>query len=219
MSEEHDFEPVKGLPGDLPQGETLLWQGAPDWLMMARNVFKVTWVLGYFIALMVWRFVDSFSKSQDIGAALSNALWALPLAAVALGLFVGLAVINAKTTVYTITSKRVVMRFGAAMTKAINIPFTIIESASFNAGSQDSGDLALKLVAPNKIPLLLLWPHARPGKMWQPEPALRCLKDGAIAAPILAEALRQAHHQPREATLATQTATPPVQDMGSHALA
>jgi hypothetical protein len=218
MSEEHDFEPVKGLPGDLPQGETLLWQGAPDWLVMARNVFKITWVMVYFIGLMVWRFVDSFSKSQDVGAALSNALWALPLAAVALGLFVGLAVINAKTTVYTITSKRVVMRFGAAMTKAINIPFTIIESASFNAGNQGSGDLALKLVAPNKIPLLLLWPHARPGKMWQPEPALRCLKDGAIAAPILAEALRLAHHQPREATHAAQTVTP-VQEMGSPVLA
>ena len=26
-----DFEPVPGLPAPLPAGETLLWQGAPDW--------------------------------------------------------------------------------------------------------------------------------------------------------------------------------------------
>ena len=34
MSEHHDdfdFEPVRGLPQVLPEGERLLWQGAPRW--------------------------------------------------------------------------------------------------------------------------------------------------------------------------------------------
>ena len=28
---EYDHEPVRGLPGVLPSGEALLWQGAPEW--------------------------------------------------------------------------------------------------------------------------------------------------------------------------------------------
>jgi Bacterial PH domain len=218
MSEEHDFEPVKGLPADLPQGEHILWQGSADWLLMARQVFKITWIAVYFAGLMVWRLASSLSEGQSLQAGIANALWALPLAACALGLFLGLAVINAKTTVYTITSKRVVMRFGAAMTKAINIPFKIIESASFNAGKGTSGDLAITLVKPNKIPLLLLWPHARPGKILHPQPTLRCLKDGAIAAPILAEALRKAHDQAQATPVVVQEKTD-AGAMGTPALA
>ena len=26
---EHDYEPVRGLPGPLPAGEQLIWQGSP----------------------------------------------------------------------------------------------------------------------------------------------------------------------------------------------
>ena len=30
MITEYDDEPIRGLPGELPQGETLLWQGSPE---------------------------------------------------------------------------------------------------------------------------------------------------------------------------------------------
>jgi len=33
---EYEYEPVPGLPQRLPQGERILWQGAPDWQTLAR---------------------------------------------------------------------------------------------------------------------------------------------------------------------------------------
>ena len=42
MMENHDdfaFEPVRGLPAELPRGERLIWQGAPDWRLLAIQAF------------------------------------------------------------------------------------------------------------------------------------------------------------------------------------
>lgn len=192
---EHEFEAIRGLPGDLPEGETVLWQGAPNWVLLALDAFKLRWIIGYFAALVIWRLVKGLSEGVAAATALTTALAVLPLALLAIGIFCFLAWINSRSTVYTITSERVVMRFGAALTKAINIPFKIIESASSRVSPNGSGVVAVKLLAPNKIPLLLLWPHRKPGTIRNPEPAFRCIKDAAVCAPILAEALRLAHQQ------------------------
>ena len=37
MSGDYEFEPVPGLPEELPPGEMLLWQGAPDWKTIATQ--------------------------------------------------------------------------------------------------------------------------------------------------------------------------------------
>jgi hypothetical protein len=195
MSGEHDFEPIRGLPSDLPAGETILWQGEPDWTLMARRVFRVDWVAAYFVLLMAWRVIDGTSNGQDLVTALLAAAWVAPIGIVGLGLLIGLAYLNSRTTVYTITNRRLVMRFGAALTKAINIPYKIIEGAAVSQKADSSGDVALKLVKPNKISIVLLWPHARPGFIAQPQPALRCLRDASKAAAVLAEALRLSHDQ------------------------
>ncbi|MFN9148638.1 MAG: photosynthetic complex putative assembly protein PuhB [Hyphomonadaceae bacterium] len=195
MSGEHDFEPIRGLPSDLPPGETILWQGEPDWTLMARRVFRVDWVAAYFVALMAWRVVDSTANGQDLATALLAAAWVAPIGIVGLGLLMGLAYLNSRTTVYTLTNRRLVMRFGAALTKAINIPYKIIDSAAVSQKADGSGDVALQLVKPNKISIVLLWPHARPGFIAQPQPALRCLRDSTKAAAVLAECLRLTHEQ------------------------
>lgn len=192
---EHEFEAIRGLPGDLPEGETVLWQGAPNWVLLALDAFKLRWIMGYFAALVIWRLVKGISEGVAPASAITTALAVMPLALLAIGIFCFLAWINSRSTVYTITSERIVMRFGAALTKAINIPFKIIESASSNVAPNGNGVVAVKLLAPNKIPLLLLWPHRKPGTIRNPEPAFRCIKDAAICAPILAEALRLAHQQ------------------------
>ena len=195
MSGEHDFEPIRGLPSDLPPGETILWQGEPDWTLMARRVFRVDWVAAYFVLLMAWRVVDGTAHGQDLSTAFAAAAWVAPIGIVGLGILVGLAFLNSRTTVYTLTNRRLVMRFGAALTKAINIPYKIIESAALNQKADGSGDLALQLVKPNKISIILLWPHARPGFIAQPQPSLRCLRDANKPAAVLAEALRLTHEQ------------------------
>ena len=53
---EHDFEAVRGLPEPLPPGETLLWQGAPDWRVLARHGFHLRQLVGYFGVILALRF-------------------------------------------------------------------------------------------------------------------------------------------------------------------
>jgi hypothetical protein len=150
MSGEHEFEAVRGLPGDLPQGEKILWQGAPDWFRLSIEAFKISWVGVYFALLIGWRFVDKLNRGEDPIASLTTAFAVMPLALIAVAILCGLAWVNARSTVYTITDKRIVMRFGAALTKAINIPFTIIESACADVKKDGGGTVAVKLVAPTK---------------------------------------------------------------------
>lgn len=206
---EHEFESIRGVPGDLPEGETVLWQGAPDWIQLAFDAFKIGWVGTYFAVLILWRCIDGILRGIDPAAAIATAVLVTPMAILAIAILGVLAWINSRSTVYTITNHRVVMRFGAALTKAINIPFKIIESASANTKPDGRGDVAIKLIAPNKIPMLLLWPHVRPKTMRQPQPAFRSLKDAATCAPILAEALRLAHDQKHATDLVTETALAP----------
>jgi hypothetical protein len=192
---EHEFEAIRGIPGELPEGETVLWQGAPNWILLAFDAFKVGWVGGYFLALIAWRCVESILKGSEPIQAIITAFAVLPLALIAICILGFLAWVNSRSTVYSITNRRVIMRFGAALTKAINIPFQIIASASANVKADQTGDVAVLLSRPSKIPLLLLWPHVKPGTRRHPEPAFRSLKNAAECAPILAEALRIAHEQ------------------------
>jgi hypothetical protein len=212
---EHDFEPIRGLPGDLPKGETLLWQGAPDWWALAQRAFHMRTVSLYFASLMAWRFgSDIFLGGANAGAALQSALGIAPVAAAALALLAGLALLTARTTVYTITSKRIVLRFGFALPKAINIPFTIIDGASLKQNSDGSGDLGVTLTQPNKVAYLLLWPHARPWKLTRPEPSMRAIANASAVAAQLGTALKAVHsdgvvlHGPTQSPALGQEAAP-----------
>ena len=190
---EHDFEPVRGLPGDLPPGERLIWQGAPGWWPLAQRAFHVRSVTAYFGVLMTWRGIATALDGATPLASVQSALNVAPIAIVALMLLCGLAILTARTSVYTITTKRVVLRFGVALPKAINIPFTIIENAALKGFSDKTGDLALTLTEPNKIAYFLLWPHARPWKLSRPEPTMRAVPDASAVAARLADALKAAH--------------------------
>ncbi|WP_293899408.1 photosynthetic complex putative assembly protein PuhB [Phenylobacterium sp.] len=186
---EHDFESVRGLPGALPEGETILWQGAPNGLSLAQQAFHVRAVAAYFGLMLVWRTAGAVMGGEAPTAALTSALAVAPIALLAVGILGGLAWLNSRTTVYTITNRRVVLRFGAAIPKAINIPFAIIESAALKPVSNGCGDLALTLKAPNKIAFLHLWPHARPWRIAAPQPTFRALPNARAVATILASAI------------------------------
>ncbi|MBI1186152.1 MAG: PH domain-containing protein [Alphaproteobacteria bacterium] len=190
---EHDDMPIRGLPGPLPAGETLLWQGAPDWRHLALRVFHVGAVTIYFLALMLWRGVaasaDGASFSQAVGAGLAMA----PLLFGAVGILALIAWLMSRVTVYTITSKRIVVRHGLAFTKMINIPFKIVDTAALKMFADGSGDLAVRLKAPNKIAFMMLWPHARPFKLSNPEPTLRALAAPHAAAAAVRTAMEAMH--------------------------
>lgn len=182
---EYEHEEVRGLPGRLPPGEKLLWQGAPAWRRLARDAFHTYLVAGYFGLLLIWAVLDTLAPggaASPIGIAATAGV-----GVAALALLYGMAALSARTTVYTITSKRVVLRFGMALPKCVNLPFAQIGDARLAANKDGTGDIALALIA-RGLGYASLWPHARPWKLAAPEPMLRALPDAAHVAALLADA-------------------------------
>jgi hypothetical protein len=189
------------LPDDLPVGEYLLWQGAPTIRSTALHVFHVRKVAIYFVALMLWRFADRFYSGASALDATIFALWFLPVAAAGLALLTALAALTAKTTIYTITSKRVVLRIGIALSMTVNLPFKVVEAAGLKLFEDGSGDIALQLQPDNKAAYAVLWPHARRWHLKHPQPTLRSIPSARDVADILSEAL--ANIAPAAATHST----------------
>ncbi len=53
--DDFSFEPRRGLPALLPEGERLLWQGSPRWQSLAVRAYQVRKVAVYFGILVAWR--------------------------------------------------------------------------------------------------------------------------------------------------------------------
>lgn len=187
-----DFEASCGLPEPLPAGERLLWQGAPEWRAMALRTFHLRKAALYFSVLLVWRVVSALREDQSLTSSLAAGLALLPYALAALSILALLARLTSRTTVYTITDRRVVVRIGIALPMTINIPFSKIATAGVKTFADGTGDIPLKLVASDRIAWLVLWPHCRPWHISQPEPMLRGLANVRGVAGILGEALRNA---------------------------
>jgi hypothetical protein len=186
---EHEHEPVPGLPAELPPGERILWQGSPTFAALALRAFHVRKVAVYFALLLAWRLASALYDGEAFGTALAHALWLLPLALLGLALLVGMAWHGVRTTIYTITTRRVVMRFGLALPMTVNIPYTIVESAGLRHWADGTGDLTLALGGSGRISWLHLWPHARPWKLERPQPMLRGLDRPDAVAQLLTDAL------------------------------
>jgi len=185
--DDYHVEPIPGLPERLPQGERLLWQGRPDTWELARASMNIHWVIGWFAALSIWRGV---MVTLDLGLApgLVAASWFVLLGAGAAGLILAAAWIFARSTVYTITSERVVMRIGAALTVTLNLPFRWIARADMMAGKSGNGSIFLDLKGETKVSYLVCWPHIRPWHITRTQPALRAIPDVHRVAGILGAA-------------------------------
>ena len=105
-------EHIPGLPEALPDGERILWQGRPKVMALAQEALSLNWILGYFALLIVWR-VGVSTTLMPFGAALLTAIPFLILGAVAAAILILIAYVQARATVYTITTERVAMRVGA----------------------------------------------------------------------------------------------------------
>lgn len=198
MIDEFDHEPIRGLPGRLPAGEQLLWQGAPRWRSLAIRAFHVRKVALYCALLLAWRVSSDLASGVPVGTMLSGLTWILPIAFAAVALPTLLAWLFARSTVFTITSRRVVIRFGVALPMSINLPFAKVASAGLKTYADGTGDVPLVLTGPDKIAYLHLWPYARRWRLSRPEPMLRAVPDASHVARILADALEAAAHQPAE---------------------
>ncbi len=202
---EHGREPVHGLPERLPPGERFLWQGAPCGWPLARWALHIRVLALYFAVLVGWSAAWPLAGGAPVGAALASSLLPAALAAVVLGLVALFAWLSARTTVYTITNRRVVMRFGIALPMTLNLPFAVVESAGLLNHADGSGDIPLSVIAPARIVSSmywpLLWPHVRPWRLSRVEPMLRAVPDAAQVAQILGRALAASASQPAPASL------------------
>ncbi len=189
---EIQIEPIRGLPEELPPGERILWQGEPRPRALARHAFHVRSIAIYFSIFVVARGLTGLAEGRAAGDAIVHALMVVPLAAAGLGVLFLLAWVNARTTVYTITSRRVVMRYGVAIPMTVNIPFRIIGSAALKVHADGTGDVPLQLLGKDRLAYLHLWPHVRPWRFGDPEPMLRAIDDPGAAAQILSAAMADA---------------------------
>ena len=187
--DDFDFEPVRGLPKMLPQGEAMLWQGGPDAAAVARRVLHVRKIGLYFAAIFVWSVAAGIADGTPaLELAVSLAVLTL-LAAAAIGLVALFAWGVARTTVYTITQRRLVMRIGIALPITFNIPYTRVESASVKRNGDGTGDISIALAPGDRMAYAVVWPHARPWHFSRVQPTLRAIADVENVAQILARAV------------------------------
>lgn len=194
---EHEFEAEHGLPEPLPRDERILWQGSPDWRVMAREAMHTRMLSIYFGALLAWRGINVLSNGGSVIDAGVAILWLLPAAVLAIAVLSLIAWLVARTSVYTVTDKRVVMRIGMVLSITFNLPYSRIESAALRANRDGSGDVCLLLGAADRIGYAHLWPHARPWQLKRTQPALRGLADARAVARVLGTALAESAAMPR----------------------
>ncbi len=181
-------EPVHGLPERLPDGEKVLWQGRPSAMALAFNAFRLRWVIGYFVVLTVFRLANLSSTSGTVDQMTSVVTSSLGFGVVSVLLILGLSYAMSRAAVFTITSERVVMRFGAAIRKYVNVPYSKMVGAQLKRKGLRVGDISMQLEG--KEPAYLhLWPFVRPFKYSKPQPMMRGIKDPEEVAQILARAV------------------------------
>ncbi len=184
-------EPIPGLPARPPGDEKILWQGAPDWRIFARRVFHLPVIAAYFAILAGWRIATAIHDGGGLRDAVVGVGFIALLAGVTLGFFALLAWAIARSTVYTLTSRRIVMRFGVALPMTVNLPFAQIAGAALRPHPQGFGDIPLALIGERPLSYAVMWPHVRPWHVSSPEPMLRCIPDAKAVARLAAAAFAE----------------------------
>ncbi len=202
---EYDTEKVLGLPGYLPADEKLLWQAKPDLLSTARHVFHLDKVAIYFACLFAWGLSAGMAEGETLATVLTQSVWLVAGAFFTLGLLALLTWYTAKTTVYTLTSKRVVLRYGLALPMMVNIPFTSIAAADLKLFGDKTGDISLTVTGNKSLGYIFLWPHARRWHWFSPKPTLRSIPNAEELANVLSRSATPEIGRIAEPSLGTLT--------------
>jgi len=190
-----DFEPIPGIPKTLPKGETILWQGSPDARALAREAFKINWILSYMLIVVIWRAGGAWADG-GLSLALATGLPYLVLTVAGYVVVFGLAWAQARGSIYTITTARVIMKVGAALPVTYTIPFVRIGTARLDVTSGGTGTIAMELTDGVHLSYAIMWPHLRPGYARQTQPAFRCVPNATQVARILSDAAQTKLNEP-----------------------
>jgi len=179
---------ITGVSQPLPAGERLLWSGSPARRPLARHVFHMRLITGYFALLILLGLAGAVREGLTLAQIATAAGTQALLAAFVIGCIWLYAHFTAKSTVYAITDRRVVLKVGLVLPTTINIPFRLIESAECRQFPDGTGQVSLRLTRPDRISFFHLWPHVRPWRLRYPEPMLRGLEQTALVAEFMQRA-------------------------------
>lgn len=191
--DDFEVEPVPGLPAKLPEGEHIVWQGSPNASAFARSVLHSRKILGYFAILAGWKFVTALYDGGTVVQGMVSASFLVFGAAIVSLLIWWYARAIKRTTIYTITNKRVVMRFGVALPVTFNYPFSKITTADVKELFDGNGNIAIGLTEHTRVSWPILWPHTRPWRVAKPEPTMRAIRNVEHVASLLSEQLHAFH--------------------------
>jgi hypothetical protein len=184
---EYEFEPQYGLPERLPQDERIVWQASPDTTTLAREAFHIRKLALYFAVLIVARAAPEVTAGNGLLAVVLSLKWLAPLSLLAMLSVWALAAMTSRTTVYTLTNKRLVMRLGIVLTVTFNIPLRKIVGADVREYARGFGDISVSLNKDDHIAWVHLWPSVRPWHLARPQPTVRCVAAGSLLANQLRE--------------------------------
>ena len=196
---EYEYEPIPGLPGELPEGEHVLWQATPSWESLAKRVFQVYTLSLYFILLIVAHLIFRVMDGAPASMISGTLAWQGGLAASVIALLALLARLYAKGTLYTLTNRRLVIRSGVALPMIINLPLSKVESAGLRRLRDGTGDITFLPAPDTKVHWMMLWPHVRPFHFTRVQPLLRGVEDPDAVARLLVnviEELRETSQEP-----------------------
>lgn len=202
---------IRGVPHALPEGEHILWQGAPEAGAIATHVFHWRLFVAYF-AVMTAVWVASTELPFASAAFQAGLGVRVGLSALVIAIVFVLSRVVARTSWYAITSQRLVLRLGMVFEMSINIPFSILDSAGVGVFKDGTGQVALTLTKPNRLAYIALWPHCRVFSINHPQPVLRGLREPQRIGTLLAQAVA-------DAAAATASASAPVPSVAPRASA
>ena len=194
--EDRAAEPVPGLPEVLPAGERILWQGRSDGVTLAIHAFRLRMLSIWVLVIALARTASLAINGASTGELVQTAAVSIGLGILGLAIFAGLGVLMARSTLYTITDQRVVIRFGVAIRKYINIPYKGIASVGLKTHTQSTaegegiGSIALTTAPGHSVSYFHLWPHARPLRLAKAQPMLRALPGAGAVAKLLCAAIK-----------------------------
>lgn len=181
-----DRHHIRGISEPLPEGETVIWEGAPATRALMNRVLHVRAVVTYFLLLGLAAALWSGGGRPEITARI---VWLALMGALVVGMAWGYATLLHRTTRYTVTTARLLIQKGVAFPSVVNVPFRRVAEIRTLASRGGGGAIAFELVPGARIGYAFLWPHARPWKVGHPQPMMRALPDLAAAA----EAVRSAY--------------------------
>jgi hypothetical protein len=183
------FEPVPGLPSELPDGEKTLWSGSPEAWTFGYRVFHIRWVAAFFVILAVSSIFSGFNHGAGTGRVAMTFITLLFVGGLVGGFLMVMGWLVAINTIYTLTNKRLIIRHGVTMPMAVNVPFTKVARADVKVHANGAADISVSLLDGNRLSIFAIWPHNRPWSWQGAAPAMRMVPEGVKVAKILSDAL------------------------------